>query len=333
MFSFLTVNDSTVVSRGELFIGNEVIKLSEIDFGAFRYEQRKVIVGLGGAASQSCSRPRPSRNSLIVSSQVYTISVKESLPPRFLVQGHQFEFDNVLIGCGSFSVEVLVYLDIPIQQLNSERAPQHIKDSFHYSQVLNVIFSVSPIEQNAISFTAELQSPVYDGYGQFGFFIANLDSMNRFLVSRYGDVDLDLIYEFTNTELANELFDKGIFILVWGLTPWHYYIHPLKDRLDSKSLPVKAAPDFYGSYKLDATISSFSVVSGAELTSWHTCLSKKWPEIYLPGESETVELELHVRYFDPVGGSYGPMLSTIILFRTEAPLPLQPLLVADIESV
>jgi len=333
MFSFLTVNDSTAVSGAELFIGDEVIKLSEVDFGKFRHEQRKVIVGLGSATSKSFSRPCPSRNNLIVSSQVYNIFVKEGSSPKLLIQGCQLEFENITLERGKFSVEVMVYLDIPIQQLDSEQAPQHIKDSFHYSQVLNVTFSVSPIEQEAINFTTGLQSPIYDGYGQFGFFIANLESMNSFLVSKYGYGDLDLVYELTNTELASELFEKGIFILVWGLTPWHYYIYPLKERSDSMNLPVKETPDFRGVYKLATTASRFSVVSGVELASWHGCLSKKWPEIYLPGESETTELELHVRHFDPIDGSYGPMLSTIILFRSDDPLPLQPLLAADIESV
>ncbi|WP_164707264.1 hypothetical protein, partial [Pseudomonas viridiflava] len=127
----------------ELFIGDEVIKLSEVDFGRFRHGQRKVIIGLGSATSKSFSRPCPSRNNLIVSSQVYNIFVKEGLSPKLLVEGRQLEFENITLERGKFSVEVMVYLDIPLQQLNSEQAPQHIKDSFHYSQVLNVMFSVS----------------------------------------------------------------------------------------------------------------------------------------------------------------------------------------------
>lgn len=60
---------------------------------------------------------------------------------------------------------------------------------------------------------------------------------------------------------------------------------------------------------------------------------KNWPKIDLLGDGESVELNLHLRAFDPIDGEFGPTLAVVTVHRVdEAPL-IDPLLVVDIESV
>ena len=223
-----------------------------------------------------------------------------------------------------------VSLDVPLKTLVD--VPVHVKPLLQYSEVVNVMMSLECSEVSVLNSSIE-RHPVYDGYGQLGFFIADLDKMNDYILSRLGCNDVNLKDAFCETEIAGELFEQGLLILVWGMTPWQYYIYGLDGPADFALVPGLSVPHFRGSYKLRSETKNPSVVPGEFLLNWPECLSIDFPKITLAGDGERVDIEVHVMGFHVVGGGVGPNLSVITACRQEGEPTIQPLLMVDIESV
>lgn len=330
MFSYITLNDSRAVASAKLAIGGSCLDFSDIDFGRFSVEQRKVLVGVG--IGGDCPRPSPSINSLAVSSQSLFFDVTTQASPYLIVSEDKVAITKLVIPNGSYRAEIDVFLDVPLQQLEGQNASKPIKDSFQYSQILTVIVSITARAEWHNHTENFIQKPVYEGYGQFGFMLANLTAMDGFLRKRYGDRDINLIDEFTTTELANDLFDQGLMVLVWGLTSWHYFIFALNSERERCSVPTKLLPDLKGCYKLSSRFNEFSVVRGTELNDWNQCKQKKWPTVRLSGIGESLNVEFHIKRFNPVGGSHGPAYPIIIMWRSDDSSGLSPILEVDIDD-
>lgn len=74
--------------------------------------------------------------------------------------------------------------------------------------------------------------------------------------------DRNLKDAFCETEIANELFEEGLLILVWGMTPWQCYIYGLDSPKDIALVPSLNNPQFRGSYKFRSDIKRPSIVPG-----------------------------------------------------------------------
>ena len=132
---------------------------------------------------------------------------------------------------------------------------------------------------------------VFDSYSALGFVILDIDEFDRFISNN--TESNDLISEFTTTELANDIFEKGLMILSWGNTPWVYYINSMNEY-DINPL-IGNDKGYYGTYKLKKSTKQYSVIPGHELKDWMACKQKKWPIIEINGEGEYVQIKLHVK--------------------------------------
>lgn len=138
-----------------------------------------------------------------------------------------------------------------------------------------------------------LNKKFLESYGEMGFVMIDIGSFNAFLEKQQRVISNNLIEEFTTTELANDLFDEGLMVLCWGMTPWVYYISSINsDSHFLASLGVKTM--YQGIYKLREEIKLLSVIPGNMLTDWKTCTEKEWPRLELDGKGDFVKLELFI---------------------------------------
>ena len=59
----------------------------------------------------------------------------------------------------------------------------------------------------------------FDSYNYLGFILVDLAKMEEIITRKYGNRKLDLIDEFSNTELIDELFSQEIIMITWGIHP------------------------------------------------------------------------------------------------------------------
>lgn len=201
---------------------------------------------------------------------------------------------------GRYVLVVDVHLDVPLKA--SGYIPEHVKPLLQYSEIFN--FNIR-LESEILSTPSynEVGHPIYEGYGQLGFFIADLDKMDDYMRLRLGHNRLNLKDALCETEIANELFGEGLLVLVWGMIPWQYYVYGLDSPKDIAVVPSLNNPQFQGSYKFRSDIKRPSVVPGEFLLNWPECLSLDLPKVALEGEGEQVAVQVHVIGFHVVGGA------------------------------
>ncbi|KJV35874.1 hypothetical protein [Pantoea sp. SM3] len=182
---------------------------------------------------------------------------------------------------------VVSSIDIPF--IAKGGVPESKERYVRMSEVLN-IFIVSA-KNNGSEILPCPPSQVFDGYGTLGFAVVDISKFDKY-ISMNAESN-DLIEEFTTTEIANELFDKGLMILSWGHTPWVYYVNSV--NYDKVSPLIGEQTIYSGIYKLQNTSGYYSVIPGNELKNWHECKKKKWPVISLDGEGDFVSLTLYIK--------------------------------------
>ncbi|MBA1190300.1 hypothetical protein G7Z99_14795 [Pseudomonas entomophila] len=321
---YITTNDCRIIASSVLRIAGIHIKMSSFDFAEFKNSQRKTLVSWSaedrgiyyGAAvgSQKISEEK--------------LSIEVSNPGEVIIDlgSEELVLNRDFIECGKYDLSVEIYLDIPLKHYGE--APDHIKPLFKYSEIVHVIINLTRQQKSPLKIGKE-KNPVYNSYGQLGFFIADLDKMNEYIVSKLGKGELNLKDAFCETEIANELFDAGLLILVWGMTPTAYYIYDLDSPDDAKLVPSLEQPQFSGSYRFRSDIKNPSVVPGDYLLDWPKCVELDFPKISLVGEGESVEVDVHVMGYYYPGIGTGPNFPVITVFRSEKSIDSQPLLMVD----
>ncbi len=182
---------------------------------------------------------------------------------------------------------VVSSVDIPF--IAKDGVPESKERYVRMSEVLN-IFIVS-VKNKGSEILPCPPRQVFDGYGALGFAIVDMSNFDKFI--SMNSKSNDLIEEFTTTEIASELFNKGLMILSWGHTPWVYYLN--SERYDKVSSLIGEHTIYSGIYKLQNTSAQYSVIPGNELKNWHECKRKKWPLISLDGEGDFVSLILYIK--------------------------------------
>jgi hypothetical protein len=325
---YVTLNDSRVVASGVIKLGEVSVNLSDFDFSTFAGEQRKVI--FGWAEGYESLKYGPAYKSTSISSRKIKISlVKGAEGVTIDLDGKELQLSTESLPEGDYFLEVTVDLDLPLETFGE--VPDHIKPLLQYSQIVNVTARLTDSGDRKKSLPVN-SGPVYDGADRLGFFLADLEKMDEYIKSNCPADVVDLQKAFCETEIANELFAAGLLVLVWGMTPWHYYIYGLSDPADMRLVPSAMDPQLQGGYRIRNDIRELSVVPGEQLLNWPLCLQAKWPKINLGGEGEAVEINVHLRGFDPIHGELGPPLAVITAHRNNVDPIIEPLLVVDIES-
>lgn len=328
--SYVAVNDSRLVAGGKLEIGSAVVGLDEFDFGEFGSIQRKVVVGWLGEERARYSSAVRARE---ISSKEISIVV-ESDGPVVLDLGCEKLLLDVLDeqrqARTSYKLFVKISLEVPLEAFGE--VPDHVKPLVQYSEILHVTISLSGGDVGT-HIESSSNRPVYDGYGELGFFLADLDKMHEYIISRLVNGVINLKDAFCQTEIANELFSEGLLVLIWGMTPWHYYLYGSSEPEDAAYIPKLRNPQFQGTYRLHHDIQNPSVVPGEFLLNWPECLSKSFPKIHIGGEGELLKVEISVMGFYIPNVGVGPPLSVITASREENEPIIDPLLMVDIEAV
>lgn len=188
--------------------------------------------------------------------------------------------------CNEKNIIVLSSIDVPY--IATGPIPESKIDYVESSKILNLYIIIT--DGDNISFgCSSLQ--VFDAYGNLGFVIINIDEFDEFVSPRVSSNDL--IEEFTTTEIANEIFDKGLMMLSWGHTPWVYYIN--SSTLKDVELLMGEYTGYYGFYNFKNSNKKYSVIPGNELRNWDNCKKKDWPLIVINGNGDYVLMKLYIK--------------------------------------
>lgn len=150
------------------------------------------------------------------------------------------------------------------------------------SQIITVLIVLSIANEHPADKISGMS--VYESVGgKLGFFMTDIALLNTYLRKELGEGIFDLLQLLTSTELADQLFDNGLLVLVWGIPSYPYMI---SFDIRNKCL-LGDKLDYEGVYKLSGSIKKMSIVPGEHLKTWNTAgTNQVFPEIVVPDTEE-----------------------------------------------
>lgn len=158
---------------------------------------------------------------------------------------------------GEFNVGVKIFKDKPAQTLpfiDVLPIPVEIITIYFY-------FSETKVNEKSDSFVFD---KYFDSYDYLGFCLVDLPKMNEIITRKYGNQKLDLIDEFSNTELIDELFEEEIIIITWGIHPYSYPIYSTEDTDSIRPLLGRKFSQ-EGCFRIKEDIKELSLIPGYAL--------------------------------------------------------------------
>lgn len=261
--------------------------------------------------------------------------------------------DEVDLQPGVALANLMVHVELPAQVRRGGRFDLHVcacryvpligascsKDEYErrgvvYSEILfiHLIFC----KETSVAPHRPAHPFIYESYDHLGFAGIDETLFNHFLVKRLGRGTHDLVHSFTTTEMANDLFQAGLMILCWGITPWVYMINSIETHGSKRAYPEGLPLCERGSYFLLEEISEISIIPGVALKEWNTEVQGTWPRLKLQGSGRGVELDLRVaKAINPYAASvpdYLPIPFVNVIRVDRSVTEAAPILAADIES-
>ena len=187
---------------------------------------------------------------------------------------------------GEFNVGVKIFKDKPAQTLpfiDVLPIPVEIITIYFY-------FSETKVNEKSDSFVFD---KYFDSYDYLGFCLVDLPKMNEIITRKYGNQKLDLIDEFSNTELIDELFEEEIIIITWGIHPYSYPIYSTEDTDSIRPLLGRKFSQ-EGCFRIKEDIKELSLIPGYALRKWPEFTQKEWIKISLYGKGEIVHLTPYI---------------------------------------
>lgn len=183
----------------------------------------------------------------------------------------------------NYNLNCVIYEDLPIHNykvLQSIPLPTNI---------LTFYFVVSKQKLNVNRKNLKTIQKLFDGYSHLGFFMADLPRMKLVIQEHYGDRELDLVDEFSNTEIIDRLFEAGCLIITWGINPFTY---PIFISEPNNSITKLLGDEVgVGKYTVDSSIINFSLIPGHKLREWPNLLNETYPIVRLEGTGNMVYLK------------------------------------------
>ncbi len=173
MISYITLNNSTALRDSRITLGNQILEMNGIEFGEYRYSQRKLIIDLGVSGSLASPSTVFTSDSTVISTTNKNLYIAEKTIAHLKSNDTQIAFEKLLIPAGTYSAEVKVWLDTP--HSCKTQAPKQLQLT-EYSQILQIQIILKDQDSDE-SQKFPLSSPVYDSYGTLGFFLADLNKM------------------------------------------------------------------------------------------------------------------------------------------------------------
>lgn len=187
---------------------------------------------------------------------------------------------------GEFNLGVKIFKDKPVQTLpviDVLPIPVEIVTIYFY-------FSETKVNEKSDSFMID---KYFDSYDYLGFCLVDLPKMNEIITRKYGNQKLDLIDEFSNTELIDELFAEEIIIITWGIHPYSYPIYSTEDTDSIRPLLGRKFSQ-EGCFRIKEDIKELSLIPGYALRKWPEFTQKEWTKISLYGKGEIVHLTPYI---------------------------------------
>jgi hypothetical protein len=198
--------------------------------------------------------------------------------------------DDLNLECGEHELNIYHFIDTPL--IAKEESQPSRLELIKNSEILNIYIIISKEHGGQLSEVKKMS--FYESYGELGFIVTDIERMSKFIKESTRVIDNDLFKEFTTTELASELFDNGIMMLCWGMTPWPYFITSEDTNKMRLPLPKGHKTSYIGQYKFSSEIQDASIIPGNALSNWALCCEKNWPKLKISGESEFASIELHI---------------------------------------
>ena len=147
---------------------------------------------------------------------------------------------------------------------------------------------------------------IYTALSEKGFILGDIHLIKQRINNQF-----NLLEAFTTTELANELFQEGLMILSWGMTPYQYFISFSKD-LPEFIIDDKYKRKFNGKYKIKKEISSLSLVKGELINDFKSVKNDDKHQLKIISNTQLdeynyISLSLYIVDIDSCGNPISPV--------------------------
>lgn len=282
----------TIAFRG----GNDLIANLQLCIDRVRYNMADVMSGISGQYNVRCVFEKVENQLTFCDSilgepinQVHLgkVHVNDRSAIRLLSPNSglpEYKIDFSLQG--DFNIGVKVFKDKPVHTLPAIEVipiPVEIITIYFY-------FSETKVNEKSDSFVFD---KYFGSYDYLGFCLVDLPKMKEIIIRKYGNRKLDLIDEFSNTELIDELFEQGIIIITWGIHPYSYPIYSTEDRVSIRALLGREFCQ-EGRFRINEDIKELSLIPGYALRNWPELTQNEWTKISLYGKGEIVHLTPYI---------------------------------------
>lgn len=218
---------------------------------------------------------------------------------------------------GDYSIGVKIFVDKPVHNypvLDALPIPINLLTVYIYFSEHEIVEHESGIQKH------------FDAYSHLGFFLVDLERMKVVIEREYGVKELDLVHEFSNTDIIDKLFDEEIIMIVWGINPYTYPIYSCENPSDV--IPILGTEYLQtGVFNIDKNLTELSLVPGHELKNYPSFLEKDWYKVQLKGKGKKVFLKPYLLQ----DSDFQTVLASFLIYREEGHLEqAQPLMNVDL---
>ncbi|MGQ8871933.1 hypothetical protein [Paenibacillus sp. TSA_86.1] len=253
------------------------------------------------------------------------------------IQGisYPIELDLAPYEAGEYEVRIALHRKTP-RIAEGPLEPEQLA-MVKYAQVNTVHITLFPAEAPMLDSSSAVWTRnhhVFDSYGRRGFILADLDHVAKRVEELFGTGNHNLIEYFTAGHL-DILLEEGLMVVVWGMTPWCYSIYSPPNEQAANMLAwdkLGDGPERQAIFYIDPKVQRLSIVPANELAFWTDCIRKDWPVIDIPGEGETLHLDLYVQIAESVNELHENPIPSFVLTRSTGQ-PETILLMADVVIV
>lgn len=185
----------------------------------------------------------------------------------------------------------------------------------NYARVFSYIVCLgensNSLVQNNIKSLTFNKNIIYTALSEKGFILGDISLIKNNIYEHS-----DLMEAFTTTELANNLFQEGLMILSWGMTPYQYFIGFSKD-VPEFIIDDKYKRNFNGKYKIKKEINALSLVKGELISDFKSVDGDNKHQLKLISNVQVdryhyISLSLYIVDIDSCGNSISPVCFFIL---------------------
>jgi|SRR5690554_4122345 len=272
-----------ILNSLSLIVGNKVLDITLKEEIVGQYNIRFIFERI----ETNLSYPDSILGKLVESVSLGNFDISNNSPIKLISKDKLINDDINLSFKGNYNIDIKMFKDTPLNYypaLDAIPVPTNLITIYIKFSSISDVFIASSIENIQKNF---------DAYSHLGFFLVDLVKMKEVIEREYGNQELDLVYEFSNSDIIDKLFDEEIIMIVWGINPYTYPIYST-DKIEYIKPLLGKEHDQAGVFKIREDISELSLIPGHELKNYPHFLSKEWVKIQLKGEGKRTYLKPYV---------------------------------------